>query len=76
MASSTNTTNWPPERPGGGPVLVSWRDVRMAGDGYNVVIHELFHKLDMRNGDADGIPPLPSRAAKQHWEEGAPRGLR
>ena len=54
---------------GGGPVLVSWRDVRMAGDGYNVVIHEFVHKLDMRNGDADGIPPLPSRAAKQHWEE-------
>ena len=23
----------------------------------------------MRNGDADGIPPLPSRAAKQHWED-------
>lgn len=54
---------------GGGPVLVSWRDVRMAGDGYNVVIHEFVHKLDMRNGDADGIPPLPSRAAKQHWED-------
>ncbi len=54
---------------GGGPVLVSWRDVRMAGDGYNVVIHEFVHKLDMRNGDADGVPPLPTRAARQRWEE-------
>lgn len=54
---------------GGGPVLVSWRDVRMAGDGYNVVIHEFVHKLDMRNGDADGVPPLPTRADRQRWEE-------
>jgi hypothetical protein len=27
-------------------------------DGYNVVIHELAHKLDMRNGVANGHPPL------------------
>jgi Mlc titration factor MtfA (ptsG expression regulator) len=54
---------------GGGPVLVSWRDVQMAGDGYNVVIHEFVHKLDMRNGDADGQPPLPTRAAQSAWEE-------
>ncbi len=30
----------------------------MAGDGYNVVIHEFAHKLDMLNGDADGMPAL------------------
>ena len=24
----------------GGPLIVSWHDVKMAGDGYNVVIHE------------------------------------
>lgn len=52
---------------GGGPVLVSWRDVQMAGDGYNVVIHEFVHKLDMRNGEADGIPPL-SPALAASWE--------
>jgi Mlc titration factor MtfA (ptsG expression regulator) len=54
---------------GGGPVLVSWRDVQMAGDGYNVVIHEFVHKLDMRNGEADGMPPLPSRTTSQRWQE-------
>jgi len=53
---------------GGGPVLVSWRDVQMAGDGYNVVIHEFVHKLDMRNGEADGIPPLPPGLAAR-WEQ-------
>ena len=46
-----------------GPVTLSWQDVRSAGstarDGYNVVIHEFVHKIDMRNGPADGCPPLP-----------------
>ncbi|MCY1382147.1 Protein MtfA [compost metagenome] len=28
--------------------------------GYNVVIHEFAHKIDMRNGIADGCPPLPA----------------
>jgi len=55
----------------GGPVMLSWRDVAEAGesaiDGYNVVIHEFVHVLDMRNGDADGIPVLPDRAALEEW---------
>ena len=29
--------------------------------GYNVVIHEFTHKLDMANGDADGLPPFDRR---------------
>ena len=35
-----------------GPVILSWADVEsgMQRDGYNVVIHELAHKLDMRSG--------------------------
>jgi len=53
----------------GGPVLVSWRDAQMAGDGYNVVIHEFAHKLDMLNGEANGIPPLPAGISRQAWEE-------
>jgi Mlc titration factor MtfA (ptsG expression regulator) len=53
----------------GGPLLVSWRDARMAGEGYNVVIHEFAHKLDMMNGEADGIPPLPAGISRQEWEE-------
>ncbi len=54
-----------------GPVMLSWRDVAQAGasaaEGYNVVVHEFVHKIDMRDGAADGCPPLPSRAARAHW---------
>jgi len=53
----------------GGPVLISWRDAQMAGDGYNVVIHEFAHKLDMLNGEANGVPPLPAGLTRQAWEE-------
>ena len=53
----------------GGPLLISWRDAQMAGDGYNVVIHEFAHKLDMLSGDADGIPPLPPGLSRKEWEE-------
>ena len=55
----------------GGPVMLSWQDVAEAGEsaqeGYNVVIHEFVHVLDMRDGQADGVPPLPDRAARDHW---------
>jgi Mlc titration factor MtfA (ptsG expression regulator) len=53
----------------GGPLLISWRDAQMAGDGYNVVIHEFAHKLDMLNGEADGVPPLPADIPRQEWEK-------
>ena len=57
----------------GGPVMLSWRDVADAGDsaawGYNVVIHEFAHVLDMRDGAADGVPLLPDRAARERWLE-------
>jgi Mlc titration factor MtfA (ptsG expression regulator) len=56
----------------GGPVALSWQDVadagQSAGQGYNVVIHEFVHKIDMRDGAADGCPPLPSRAARTRWQ--------
>ena len=46
-----------------GPVMLSWQDVLASSvtseGGYNVVIHEFAHKIDMRGGDADGCPPLP-----------------
>ena len=55
----------------GGPVMLSWRDVADAGEsateGYNVVIHEFVHVLDMRNGDADGIPMLADRNSLDEW---------
>jgi Mlc titration factor MtfA (ptsG expression regulator) len=53
----------------GGPLLISWRDAQMAGDGYNVVIHEFAHKLDMLSGEANGVPPLPARILRREWEE-------
>ena len=56
----------------GGPVTLSWEDVASAGSsadrGYNVVIHEFIHKIDMRNGTPNGCPPLPSRIAKAQWQ--------
>ena len=47
-----------------GPVMLSWQDVLAssltAADGYNVAIHEFAHKIDMRDGSADGCPTLAS----------------
>lgn len=55
----------------GGPVTLSWQDVAASGQlaerGHNVVIHEFIHKIDMRDGVADGCPPLPSRKAHATW---------
>lgn len=55
----------------GGPVMLSWRDVAESGEsaeiGYNVVIHEFVHVLDMRDGQANGVPALPDRAAHDQW---------
>lgn len=54
-----------------GPVILSWEDVAASGqhDGYNVVIHEMAHKLDMLNGDANGFPPLRSGMDMKAWHE-------
>lgn len=51
----------------GGPVLLSWQPESLAADGINVVIHEFAHKLDMRNGGADGLPPLHAGMSVQRW---------
>jgi Mlc titration factor MtfA (ptsG expression regulator) len=51
----------------GGPVLISWFDHAEDIDGINVVIHEFAHKLDMRNGAADGVPPLPAEMSRANW---------
>lgn len=50
-----------------GPVILSWADARGAGYGYNVVIHEFAHKLDMLNGDANGFPPLHADMSREIW---------
>jgi hypothetical protein len=55
----------------GGPVMLSWTDVAESGEsadwGYNVVIHEFAHVLDMGDGEPDGVPPLPSAAEREAW---------
>ncbi len=52
----------------GGPVLLSWFDDPGELEGINVVLHEFAHKLDMRNGAADGMPALPPRMSRQAWQ--------
>jgi Mlc titration factor MtfA (ptsG expression regulator) len=51
-----------------GPVILSWQDIQLGSamvvpdaQPYNVVIHEFAHKLDMLNGESDGIPAFSSR---------------
>ncbi|MCC6672195.1 MAG: zinc-dependent peptidase [Planctomycetes bacterium] len=55
-----------------GPVVLSWADVAESAehpfDGYNVVIHEFAHKLDMRGGDANGTPPLHRDMDAGTWQ--------
>ena len=42
----------------------------MAGEGWQRGHpREFAHKLDMRNGDADGIPPLNDGLTRKRWEE-------
>lgn len=54
-----------------GPLVLSWEDVQAAiewpGDGENVVFHEIAHKLDMLNGDANGLPPLHDGMDARAW---------
>jgi len=55
-----------------GPVVLSWPDVEASADwaasGMNLVIHEFAHKIDMRDGDANGCPPLADDAARRDWQ--------
>lgn len=60
-----------------GPVILSWPDAaqEVASDlPYNVVIHEFAHKLDMLNGEPDGIPAfsrqLHGNLDPQAWQAG------
>jgi len=58
----------------GGPLMLAWSEMNAGADPaagldsvYNVVIHEFAHVLDMGDGLADGVPPLPSLADRVHW---------
>ena len=48
-------------------IILSWRDVRDAGDGYNVVLHEFAHYLDLEGGAANGAPLLDGPRDYARW---------
>lgn len=54
-----------------GPLILSWPDAARAGarDGYNLVIHEFAHKLDMQDGAANGLPPLHRGMSVAAWSQ-------
>jgi MtfA peptidase len=56
-----------------GPIILSWADSVAGGrnpnDGLNVVLHEFAHKLDLRNGIVNGLPPLDDRRQYARWAE-------
>ena len=58
----------------GGPLVLSWEDAQQsatgAGAAYSVVIHEFVHKIDLLDGDADGVPPFGGAhkpLSPDHW---------
>lgn len=60
----------------GGPVMLSWHDVRLGAElaeadvdepVYNVVIHEFVHVLDMRTGEPTGLPPIEDRELRRRF---------
>lgn len=51
----------------GGPIVLSWHDILEAGEGYNVIIHEFAHKLDLLSGQFNGLPPLHHDMDQQVW---------
>jgi MtfA peptidase len=55
----------------GGPVMLAWRDVDDAGasavDGYNVVVHEFAHVIDMRGGITAGLDSVDPDSERGRW---------
>lgn len=54
-----------------GPLVLSWADVAEdlahPFEGFNVVIHEIAHKLDMGDGAMNGTPALPRHLPVRDW---------
>ncbi|RBH43540.1 phosphoenolpyruvate--glucose-phosphotransferase regulator, partial [Pseudomonas sp. MWU13-2860] len=61
-----------------GPVILSLPDARASEqlDGWNVVIHEIAHKLDMLNGIANCSPPLHKGLNQTQWSRVWSQGYR
>lgn len=56
-----------------GVVILAWDEVRHGirwpRDGFNVVLHEFAHQLDMENGEADGFPVIEDARLAQDLGE-------
>ncbi|MFN3303701.1 MAG: zinc-dependent peptidase [Roseateles sp.] len=58
----------------GGPLMLAWNAIAVSNDPaqfgvdevFNVVIHEFAHVIDMRDGLADGVPPLDA-TERERW---------
>ncbi len=53
-------------------IVLSWHDIEadlQPGCCWNLVIHEIAHKLDMRDGTANGCPPLHPKMNPQRWQQ-------
>ena len=54
-----------------GPVVLSWADIAQDLEdphaGFNVILHEVAHKLDARDGSLDGAPWLPDANRRRRW---------
>jgi Mlc titration factor MtfA (ptsG expression regulator) len=54
-----------------GPIVLSWADVladlRLPEPGFNVIVHEIAHKLDALDGAMNGTPPLPDARRRASW---------
>ena len=61
-----------------GPVLIAWDEAEAAarnlGNGHNVVLHELAHKLDMANGLLNGTSDVGGHHEDQAVDSVAERG--
>ncbi|MCP5152326.1 MAG: zinc-dependent peptidase [Ectothiorhodospiraceae bacterium] len=55
-----------------GPMVLSWEGVEESARGEvwgNVVLHECAHKLDLLDGDANGMPPLHAGMDERAWTD-------
>ncbi|RZJ12855.1 MAG: zinc-dependent peptidase [Rubrivivax sp.] len=60
----------------GGPLMLAWQAIAVSDDPaefgadavFNVVVHEFAHVIDMRDGLADGVPPMGT-VERERWIE-------
>ena len=54
-----------------GGLVLSWQSIadEITGQAVdrNVIVHEIAHKIDMENGAANGMPPLPASMQPVEW---------